>query len=52
MSAIICHFFRRETKLSGRRARVQSDEALSLVLLVLGSGTDPEIDFPDHDQDA
>ena len=45
-------FFRRETKLSGRRARVQSDKALSLVLLVPGSGTEPEIDFPDHDQDA
>ena len=45
-------FLRRETKLSGRRARVQCDEALSLVLLVPGSGTEPEIDFPDHDQDA
>ena len=31
--------------------RVQSGEALNLVLLDPGSGTDPEIDFPDHDQD-
>ena len=38
--------------MSGRRPRVQSDEALNLVLLDPGSGTEPEIDFPDHDQDA
>ena len=38
--------------MSRRRALVQSDEALNLVLLDPGSGTEPEIDFPDHDQDA
>ena len=38
--------------MSGRRACVQSDEALVLVLLDPGRGTEPEIDFPDHDQDA
>ena len=38
--------------MSGRRARVQSNESLNLVLLDPGSGTEPEIDFPDHDQDA
>ena len=52
MSAIICHFFDVKTKMSGRRARVQSDEALNLVLLDHGSSTETEIDFPDHDQDA
>ena len=34
--------------MSGRRARVQSNEALNLVLLDPG----PEINFPDHDQDS
>ena len=37
--------------MSERRPRVQSGEALNLVLLDPGSGTEPEIDFPDHDQD-
>ena len=45
-------FLRHETKMSGRRARVQSNESLNLMLLDPGSGTEPEIDFPDHDQDA
>ena len=34
-----------------RRPRVQTGEALNLVLLDPESGTEPEIDFPDHDQD-
>ena len=38
--------------MSRRRGRVQSDEALNLVLLDPGSGTEPEIDFSDHDQVA
>ena len=38
--------------MSGRRARVQSNESLNLVLLDPGSGTEPEIDFHNHDQDA
>ena len=45
-------FLRCETKMSGRRARVQSDKSLNVVLLDPGSGTEPEIDFPNHDQDA
>ena len=45
-------FFDVKTKMSGRRAHIQSDEALNLVLLDPGSGTEPEIDFPDHDEDA
>ena len=40
-----------KTKMSERRPRVQSGEALNLVLLDPESGTEPEIDFPDHDQD-
>ena len=40
-----------KTKMSGR-ARVQNDEAFNLVLLDPGSGTEPEIDFPDYDHDA
>ena len=40
-----------KTKMSERRPRVQSSEALNLDLLDPGSGTEPEIDFPDHDQD-
>ena len=38
--------------MSGRRARVQSNEALNLVLWDPGSGPGPEINFPDHDQDS
>ena len=38
--------------MSGRRARIQSNEALNLVLLDPGSGPGPEINFPDHDQDS
>ena len=38
--------------MSGRRACVQSNEALNLVLLDPGSDIEPEIDFPDHDPDA
>ena len=38
--------------MSGRRARVQSDEALNLALLDPRSGTEPDKDFSDHDQDA
>ena len=37
--------------MSERRPRVQSGEALNLVLLDPMSGTEPEIDFPDHDED-
>ena len=36
----------------GRRARVQSNEALYLVLWGPGSDPGPEINFPDHDQDS
>ena len=38
--------------MSGRRPCVQRDEALNLVLLDPRSGTEPDKDFPDHDQDA
>ena len=38
--------------MSGRRTRVQSNEALNLVLLDPGSGPGPEINFLDHDQDS
>ena len=38
--------------MSGRKARVQSNEALNLVLLDPGSDPGPEINFPDHDQDS
>ena len=41
-----------KTKMSGRRTRVQSNEALNLVLWGPGSGPGPEINFPDHDQDS
>ena len=41
-----------KTKMSGRRACAQSDEALNLMLFDPGNGTEPEVDFPDHDQDA
>ena len=34
-----------------RRPGIQSGEALNLMLLDPGSGTEPEVDFPDHDQD-
>ena len=42
----------KNSKMSGRRARIQSDEALSLVSLDPRSGTEPDKDFPDHDQYA
>ena len=38
--------------MSGRRARIQSDEALNLALLDPRSGTEPDKDFPVHYQDA
>ena len=38
--------------MSGRRTRVQSNEALDLVFLDPGSSPGPEINFPDNDQDS
>ena len=38
--------------MSGRRTRVQSNEAQNLVFSDPGSGPGPEINFPDHDQDS
>ena len=38
--------------MSGRRTRVQSNDAQNLVFSDPGSGPGPEINFPDHDQDS
>ena len=46
------NYLKVKTKMSGRRARVRSNEALNLVLWDPGSGPGPEINFPDHDQDS
>ena len=37
--------------MSGRGPRIQSNAALNLAFLNRGSGTEPKIDFPVHDQD-
>ena len=36
--------------MSERRPRVQSGKVLNLVFLDPGCGTEPDINFPDHDQ--
>ena len=51
MSATRNFFCEVNTIMSEKRPHVQSGEALNLVLLDPMSGTEPEIDFPDHDQD-